>query len=429
MKTSIFNAALCIMMLFAGSVSAQESAASRGEYVARLANCIACHSVPEGEPFAGGLKMAVPFVGEIYTTNITPDRDTGIGNYTFEDFDAAMRKGMAKDGHNLYPAMPYPSYAKMTQEDIRALYDFFMKEVKPVRQPNRPSDIPGWKNVRWALSIWNFFFLDDKPYKIKENHDVSWNRGAYLVQGPGHCGACHTPRGWLFQEKGLDESDSDFLAGAPLDNWSSPSLNGDINSGLGRWSAQDIAEFLKSGKNQFGTAFGTMVEVTNNSTHHMTDADLNAIGVYLKSLPPVRERNATPWSYRESTAAALHSPFTQPGAATYFQFCVSCHAASGNGYQPHPALAGNPVVLDPDPVSLINLTLNGSLRIIAGGQHEIYTMPYMRVLLSDQEIADVVTFIRTGWGNNASAVKAAQVAAVRAATDPVKSDIVVLRMK
>lgn len=429
MKLLVIHAALCAVMLVAGNASAQDDAVSRGEYVARLGNCVACHSVHDGEPFAGGLKMAVPFLGNIYATNITPDRETGIGNYTFEDFDAAMRKGVAKDGHNLYPAMPYPSYAKMTEEDIRALYDFFMNEVKPVRQPNRPGDIPGWKNLRWALSIWNFFFLDDTPYQTKNNHDAAWNRGAYLVQGPGHCGACHTPRGWLFQEKGLDESDSDFLAGAPLDHWSSPSLNGDTNSGLGRWSVQDISAFLKSGRNQFGTAFGTMVEVVNNSTHHMTDADLNAISVYLKSLPPVRERNAQPWRYSDATLAALRSPFTQPGAAIYFQYCLSCHAASGNGHSPHPPLAGNPVVLDPDPVSLINLTLNGSLRVIAGGQHEIYTMPYMRVLLSDQEIADVVTFIRSSWGNQASAVRAKQVAAVRTATDPIKNDIIVLRMK
>ncbi|MGD9843082.1 MAG: c-type cytochrome [Steroidobacteraceae bacterium] len=429
MKTLIFRSALFFMALIAHSALAQDGTVSRGEYVARLANCVACHSAPDGAAFAGGLKMAVPFVGAIYTTNITPDRDTGIGSYTFADFDAAMRKGVAKDGHNLYPAMPYPSYARMTEEDIHALYDFFMNEVQPVRQANRPNEVPGWKSMRWPLAIWNFFFLDDKPYKAKESHDAVWNRGAYLVQGPGHCGACHTPRGLLFQEKGTDDSDADFLAGATLDHWSASSLNSDINAGLGRWSVQDISAFLKTGKNQFGTAFGTMVEVVNNSTHHMTDADLNAVGVYLKSLPAAHERNATPWSYSDATLAALRSPFSQPGAATYYQYCASCHAASGKGYAPHPPLAGNPVVLDPDPVSLINLTLNGSLRVIAEGHHAVYSMPYMRLLLSDQEIADVVTFIRNGWGHQASAVRADQVTVVREATDPVRHDTIVLRMK
>ena len=188
---------------------AQEAAAaeSKGEYVARAGDCVACHSVPGGKAFAGGLKMGTP-LGAIYSTNITPDPDVGIGNYTFEDFDRAVRKGVAKDGHRLYPAMPYPSYAKITDDDMHALYDFFIKEVPPVKQANKPSEIPGYLSFRWPLAIWDAVFTESGAYVPSKEHDAAWNRGAYLVEGLGHCGACHTPRGWAFQEKALDDGSS-----------------------------------------------------------------------------------------------------------------------------------------------------------------------------------------------------------------------------
>ncbi len=431
LKAVVFAAAVPAALFVTVSASAQGVQMSRGEYVARLANCIACHSTPDGAPFAGGLKMNVPMLGNIYTTNITPDKETGIGNYSYEDFEKAMRDGVAKDGHHLYPAMPYPSYAKMSDDDIHALYDFFMNEVKPVNQANKPDEITGWRNVRWALGIWNTLFLDSGAYKEKSGKDAAWNRGAYLVQGAGHCGACHTPRGLFFQEKGLDESESAFLSGAPLDNWSSPSLNGDINSGLGRWSEQDIVDFLKNGRNPHGTAFGTMVEVVNNSTSYMTDEDLKAMAVYLKSLPPEKEKGATAYAYDNGTTEQLSQlKFDGPGAVTYYQYCVSCHLYDGKGQGLyHPGLAGNPVVLDQDPSSLINLTLNGSLRVISSGKPHAYGMPFFRLLRNDEQIADVLTFIRKGWGNNAPAVTPEQVAKIRADTDPTRNDIVVLKMK
>ena len=405
---------------------------SQGEYLARVGNCVACHSIPGGEPFSGGLKMAVPRIGTIYTTNITPDPETGIGTYTFEDFDAAMREGIAKDGHRLYPAMPYPSYAKTSETDMRALYDYFMKEVKPVKLKNKENETLGWLSARWLLAIWNFLFLDDDPYEADEEKGADWNRGAYLVQGLGHCGACHTPRGWIFQEKGLDHDDSDFLAGALLDHWSAPALNGDINSGLGRWTEAEVADFMRTGKNRFGTAFGTMVEVVNSSTQYMTDNDLKAMSVFLKSMPPEEEEGAEPYKYDEASAKQLASlKFSQKGSQEYFEFCVSCHGYNGRGAGVlMPSLAGNPVVLDPRPESLINLTVNGSLRLVTKGNAETFDMPPFHILMSDQRIADVVTYIRTAWGHSGSEVTAEQVANIRAATTPVSSDdIVVLRMK
>jgi mono/diheme cytochrome c family protein len=430
MKSPFVHWGLALAAALPALAGAQEQAMSRGEYVARLGNCVACHSTAESEPFAGGLKMNVPFLGNIYTTNITPDPETGIGQYTFEDFDNAMRRGVARDGHRLYPAMPYPSYAKMTEADMRALYDFFMTEVKPVKQANLPSEIPRWKAPRWPLAVWNWMFLDDAPYEPNDAYDATWNRGAYLVQGLGHCGACHTPRGWLFQERAYDERDPFFLAGAPLDHWSAPSLNGDVNSGLGRWSVEDVVEFMKHGYNDHGAAFGTMVEVVNNSTYYMSDDDLHAMAVYLKSLSPAREKDQSIYVYDgRGTAQLTDMKFTDPGATVYYNYCITCHGADGKGSRPHPPLAGNQVVLDPDPSSLINLTLNGSLRVLAGRPLDTYDMPFFRVLLNDREIADVVTFIRNNWGARRSAVTAEQVATIRAATDPTLNEVIVLRMK
>lgn len=437
-----FSTRICaFVLLTAGqamlttSALGQESI-SQGEYLARLGNCVACHSVPGGEPLAGGLKMAVPNVGVIYSTNITPDPATGIGSYTFEDFDRAMREGITKDGRRMYPAMPYPSYAKISESDMRAMYDYFMKEVKPVNHANLPEETSGWMSARWLLAVWNFFFLDEDPYESEEDQSAEWNRGAYLVEGLGHCGACHTPRGFLFQEKGLEAGDSDFLAGALLDHWSAPALNGDVNSGLGRWSEGDVAEFMKTGKNNFGTAFGTMVEVINSSTSFMSDADLKAMAVYLKSLPAAEEENIAPYEYDDTATKQLMSfQFEQRGAQPYYEFCASCHGFDGRGagVKMLPALAGNPVVLDPRPDSLINLTLNGSLRLVTQGHVETFDMPPFYLLMSDQQIADVVTFIRGAWGNapkDAEGITPEQVADIRAATKPVGSnDVVVLRMK
>jgi alcohol dehydrogenase (quinone), cytochrome c subunit len=413
------------------AAQAQAAGISQGEYVARLGNCVACHSTPDGAALAGGLKMAVPMLGNIYTTNITPDPETGIGSYTFEEFDRVMRVGVAKDGHRLYPAMPYPSYAKMSEQDMRALFDFLMKEVAPVEQANQAEEITGIRDVRWAMGIWNVLTVDGDPYTPDSNKSEAWNRGAYLVQGLGHCGACHTPRGLMMQEKGLDEGDSDFLSGAPLDHWMASSLNQANNVGLGRWEVSDIAEFLKTGHNKFGTAFGTMVEVINNSTRHMSDADINGMAEYLKSLPASGD-SGTPYSPSTAEAEQLAKlDFSKTGSRVYYEYCSNCHVTDGSGYYPYqPALAGNPVVMDADPSSLINLTLNGSLRVFTGQGPDVNDMPYFRQLLSDQQIADALTFIRNSWGNTAGPVTETQVSAIREATDPTRNDdIFVLRMK
>lgn len=430
MKHSIILLASALVLL-CGPTFAQSESMSQGEYLARLGNCVACHTVENGAPFAGGLKMHVPMLGNIYTTNITPDPETGIGQYTLEDFDNAMRLGVAKDGHNLYPAMPYPSYAKISKADMQALYDYFMNEVTPVKQPNLANEVEAPMDARWPLAVWNALMLHEERYEANPDQSEQWNRGAYLVQGLGHCGACHTPRGMLLQEKGLDEGSPDFLAGATLDHWSATALNGNYEYGLGGWSSNDIAAFLKTGKNRFGKAFGTMVEVINNSTSYMTDSDLQAVAVYLKSLPANTASGVTAYQYDPTSATKLAGfDFSDTGAKVYYQNCIFCHSKEGAGQSSYiPPLAGNPALMDPDPSSLINITLNGSLRVVSHGQPEPYDMPAFRVLLDEQQVADVVTYIRRAWGNNGAEVNVNQVSVIQQATRTKADDVIVLQMK
>jgi len=425
--TAVFTALLSLGAVCARADDAK-APENPGEYLARAGDCVACHSVPGGKAFAGGLKMGSP-LGNIYSTNITPDPETGIGKYTLEDFDRALRQGIAKDGHRLYPAMPYPSYAKLTDADVKALYDFFMKDVPAVQQANKPNEIPAWLSFRWPLALWNVVFTSGGSYVNKPEHDAVWNRGAYLVQGLGHCGACHTPRGLAFQEKALDESSPAYLSGALLDAWLAANLRGDPRTGLGQWSQADLVEFLKTGHNRYGTAFGSMIDVVNNSTPYLSDSDITAMAVYLKSLPASGGQAA--YAYDDATTAALRGGHpTEPGAVLYAGNCASCHGLDGKGFAPYlPPLAGNPTVLGEDPASLINLVLNGSVPLVVKGTPDAYRMPQFRLKLSDQEIADAVTFIRKGWGNNAAPVTTKQVADLRKSTDPSSDQVMILKMR
>ncbi len=400
---------------------------SRGEYLARAGDCVACHSAPGGQAFAGGLRMATP-LGVITTTNITPDAETGIGEYSLEDFERAMRRGIAKDGHHLYPAMPYPSYAKLTDADIAALYAYFMREVAPVHQANAPSEMPRLLRQRWPLSIWNALFAPQAGFTPDPTKDASWNRGAYLVEGPGHCGACHTARGWAWQEKALDWHSAAFLAGANLDDWSASNLRRNVATGLGAWSKADIVTFLKTGHNQHATAYGSMSDVIGNSTPYLSDEDLGAIASFLVSLPATHDETA--FQYDAASAQALLAGKAEaPGAKVYSAACQSCHLATGAGAPPFmPKLAGNPTVLDPDPASLINVVLNGAAPLLAKGRPDAYRMPQLRQQLNDRQIADVVSFIRGAWGNHAGAVAVEDVAALRARTSPSSDRVVLLRM-
>ncbi|WP_329743326.1 cytochrome c [Dyella sp. A6] len=407
---------------------------AQGEYVARLGDCVACHSTADGKPFAGGLKMATP-LGTIFTTNITPDKATGIGAYSLADFDRAVRHGVARDGHRLYPAMPYPSYARLSDSDVRALYAYFMHDVHPVHQPNRPTTMSWPMNMRWPLALWNVAFARSEPYQPMPTSQADaqlWNRGAYIVQGPGHCGSCHTPRGSLMNEKALDGRSPLYLSGAGLDGWYAPSLRGDGGMGLGQWSGQDIIQFLRTGRNMHAVVFGSMADAFNNSTQFMTDGDLKAIAYYLKSLPglAVAGGSAQPASTSVHAASASGPVADTAGARIYMAKCSFCHGREGQGQQQWiPPLAGSASSMAEDDASSINVTLNGSARVVAAGVPDAYRMVPFRDQLSDQDIADVLSFVRTSWGNTGGSVSPQAVKKLRERTNPASSDVIVLQMR
>ena len=393
----------------------QPALIKQGEYLARAGDCVACHTAKDGKPFAGGLPMETP-IGMIYSTNITPD-PTGIGAYSFDDFDNAVRHGVAKNGSTLYPAMPYPSYARVNQADMQALYAYFMQGVKPVAQANKAVDIPWPLSMRWPLAMWRWTFapaVADFTPMLGQNPVVS--RGAYLVEGLGHCGACHTPRALTLQEKALSATDgSTFLSGsAPLEGWIAKNLRGDHKDGLGSWSEEQLVQFLKTGRSDRSAVFGGMSDVIVHSMQYMSDADLTAIARYLKTLPAVDSTNA-PHQYDPAVADALwNGDDSKRGAAVYIDNCAACHRTDGHGYtRVFPALAGNPVLQSDDPTSLIHIVLKGGTLPATHTAPSTFTMPGFDWRLSDQEVADVVNFIRTSWGNKGSDVKPADVKALR----------------
>lgn len=390
----------------------------RGEYLARAGDCVACHTKAGGQPFAGGLSMATP-IGNIYSTNITPDKQTGIGDYSYDDFQKAVRHGVAKNGDTLYPAMPYPSYAVVSDEDMQALYAYFMHGVQPVSQANQDSDIPWPLSMRWPLAIWRGMFAPDvKAFQPIKGQDAVLARGQYLVEGLGHCGACHTPRSLTMQEKALNDSEgSDYLSGssAPIDGWTASNLRGDNRDGLGRWSEDDLVQFLRTGRNDQTAVFGGMTDVVEHSLQHLSPEDATAIARYLKSLG-ARDPNQVGFKSDDAVAKALwKGDDSKPGASVYVDSCAACHKTDGSGYKRFfPELRGNAVVQAEDPTSLIHIVLSGATLPGVKGAPSSITMPAFGWRLNDQQVADVVNFIRSSWGNSAKQqVSASDVAKVR----------------
>ncbi|MGE4754078.1 cytochrome c [Yersinia enterocolitica] len=372
-------------------------AMSDGEYVAKSADCVACHTSSTGPDLAGGVRFATP-LGDIFSTNITPDIEQGIGDYSFEDFDKAMREGIAKDGHPLYPAMPYTSYAKMTRKDIRALYDYLMNEVKPQPVANPDNEISWPMSIRWPLHVWNSMLLEKGEYIPLADQSAEWNRGAYLVQGAGHCGACHTPRGWAQQEKALDDKSPAFLSGGELDGWSAPSLRG-LNI-----SQSELVTLLKTGRNAKDAVSGPMGEVITHSIQFMTDADLNSMAIYLLSLKT--EEQEKPKKKAVATPA---------GQQTFMRYCSTCHGLQGDGNENTiPALAGNMTVNAENPQTLLRVILGGGQTPVTA-EHMSNTMPGYGWTLTDQQVAELTNTLRANWGNHATAVTAEDVAKARKA--------------
>ncbi|MBB4104451.1 c-type cytochrome [Allorhizobium borbori] len=382
----------------------------RGKYVAQLGDCVACHTEKGGAEMAGGLALETP-MGTIWSTNITPDPKTGIGGWTFGEFDRAMRKGVAADGHNLYPAMPYPSYAKISEEDMTALWAYLTKGLQPVEKANRMAAMNFPFNLRFGLSYWNAVFVDGTPFVPNRSKDEVWNRGAYLVQSLGHCGACHTPRGVGFNEVAMTEkgkSGEQFLAGAKVENWHAVELR-DL------WTVEDTVQLLKTGQNRFATASGSMTDVILHSTQNFTDDDLVAMATYLKSLP---SKNVKPVPPKPVYTSAPETAFNTTGGLGYTQFCNDCHRQDGTGVKGiFPPLAGNPTVASKDPATLIHITLTGWETAATDAHPRTYTMPAF-ARLHDKEIADILSYVRENWGGGAPAINEAQVAEARRYLDP-----------
>lgn len=397
-----------------------DASLKRGEYLSRIGDCTACHTAPGGKLLAGGLAMPSP-IGNIYSTNITPDKKYGIGQYTLAEFGRAVREGIAKDGRALYPAMPYPSFAKVSDEDIRDLYNYFMHGVQPQAVQNKKTDIPWPLSIRWPLKIWNYLFVDGGVYQKASDKSEQWNRGAYLVQGLGHCGACHTPRGIAFQEKALTDRDSAYLKGSMLDGWYAPNLSGKSPDGLANWTQQDIVTFLKTGHTEKTAAFGSMKEVIEDSTQFLTNEDLTAIAVYLKSLGSQDDAKPAQAAASQDNVATLlaSGDVSKPGAQLYIDNCAACHRTDGQGYKnTFPALAGNTAVTAPDPTSSIHIILRGSRAAVTRQAQTGLTMPDFAWRLNDEEVADLVNFIRNSWGNHAEEkATASQVKKIRAMKD------------
>ncbi|RYE97298.1 MAG: c-type cytochrome, partial [Oxalobacteraceae bacterium] len=359
-------------------------------------------------------------IGNMYSTNITPDKTTGIGAYSLNEFDRAIRHGIRQDGTSLYPAMPYPSYAKMSDQDVRALYAYFMHGVEPVKADNHANDISWPLSIRWPMAIWRKTFApaDMAPLNLTKYQSEQLARGAYLVQGAGHCGSCHTPRAATMQEQGLDESSKAYLAGGPLiDGWLAANLRGDKVDGIGSWSEQDVVDTLKTGRNKTSAVVGApMNDVVAHSMQHMSDNDLHAIAAYLKSLPASGTAKAT-FAASDDTAKALRAGHDDTrGAQLYLDNCAACHRTDGKSNAiTFPALPGNPTVLADDPASLVRLVLAGSRLPSTKERPSDLAMPGFAWRLSDDETAQLVTFVRQSWGNHAPAATASEVAKVRKA--------------
>ena len=369
----------------------------RGQYLVAAGDCMSCHLREGGEPFAGGLGLKTPF-GLIYSSNITPDPQTGIGAWTSEQFYRAMHDGKGAHGENLYPAFPYPWFRRASRADDDAIFAY-LKTTPAVNYTPPQNQLPFPLSIRSMVGAWNLLFFDSHDFRTDSGQSAEWNRGAYLVNGLGHCGGCHTPKNTF----GGDKSRRD-LYGGDLDNWVAPDLTSNTRTGLGRWNMEDITEFLRTGRNAHAAAGGAMADVITYSTSLMNDDDRRAIATYLKGQAASPDLAASP-----PDAGAM-----QRGAEIYSDACASCHLENGVG-QPRlfPPLGHDAVLQQADPTGLEHLILAGVRVGTSPSRPSPLTMPSFAWKLTDQEIADVSTFIRNSWGNRAPPVSATTVGEVR----------------
>lgn len=379
----------------------------KGRYLAVAGDCRACHTRADGPPFAGGRPMTIPVLGTIYSSNITPDVNSGIGGWSLKEFDRALRRGIGKGGRNLYPAMPYEAYARITDDDIAALYAYFMFGVEPVHENPPANTVRKALSASWPLKVWNYLFAPDEPFEPNPQQSDEWNRGAYLVQGLTHCGTCHTPRGIALQQKAYDETDKGFLSGGRvLDGWQAYNITPHPVSGIGQWSAEQLTQYLKTGHvNRLAQAGGPMAEAVENSFAKMTDSDIAAMVTYLRSIRPINSGGRYPRQQLGSAAtdviikrgnplAVDRSPkLRSDGARLYLGLCASCHGVDGTGSRDgyYPSLLHNSTVGATSDHNLRQAILQGVSRTVNG---EEKMMPGFARELGEQDLKNLLGYLR-----------------------------------
>jgi mono/diheme cytochrome c family protein len=397
-------ATVSLFVALAGAASAQETQSferiERGRYLAVLSDCAACHTAPGGAPFAGGLALETPF-GRLVTANITPDRETGIGSWTSDEFLAALHEGRGHNGRRLYPAMPYPAYTKLTDDDVLAIRAYLVTVI-PVRNTVIANQLPFPLNIRLAMVFWNLLNFKPGRYQPNLQKSAEWNHGAYIVEAAAHCGTCHTPKTPL----GGDMT-SKPLAGATLQGWFAPDITSDPHKGIGGWSKDEIAQYLKTGTNSRTLASGPMAEAVFHSTSRMTDEDIAAIATYLKD-------SGAGGPTSKPVAVAADNSAMRAGAAIYKDSCAACHKDAGTG-EAHlfPRLADSALVQSDDPTTLAHVVLRGTRAVSTPSMPTAPAMPAFDWRLDDAQVAAVLTYIRNSWGNTAPPVAASTIASQR----------------
>ncbi|MFC3649939.1 c-type cytochrome [Dyella humi] len=375
---------------------------AKGRYLATAGDCTSCHTVRGGEPYAGGRMLPTPF-GNIPAPNITPDADTGIGQWNFSDFWRALHEGIGRSGEPLYPAFSYTSFTKVTRDDAIAMFAY-LRSLQPVHQSNAPLQLHFPYNQRSALTGWRAVYFKAGVYQADPSKSASWNRGAYLVQGLGHCNECHAARdAW----GGLSANTALSGGRIPEQDWYAPDLSMQANGGLQGWSKQDIVDVLKTGQAAKGAAVGPMADVVASSTQYLHDDDLQAIADYLLSLPA----RATPVPMQASFDG---KSLADRGNAVYAERCADCHGKNGAGIPGvYPPLDNNTSVVEPTGINAMRVVLLGGFPPVTAGNPRPYSMPPYAQQLSDADVAAVVTYIRQAWSNHASAVQERDVATYR----------------
>lgn len=385
----------------AGGSAPVTAEVARGAYLARAGNCVGCHTRTGGAPYAGGRGLETPF-GTIYATNLTPDAQTGLGNWTADEFWRAMHEGRSKDGRLLNPAFPYPNFTLITREDSDALFAY-LKQLAPVHAPNRAHDLRFPYDTQAALAVWRTLFFKPGALADDPSRDAQWNRGRYLVEGLGHCTACHSGRNAL----GATRPEAEFT-GSTIEgnNWYAPSLADPREAGVQDWAHGDIVALLRDGRTDKASVSGPMAEVVATGTRYLSEADLAAMASYLASIPKQTPTRPAPEASASGTLAN--------GQRLYREHCASCHGQDGAGVPGiYPALAGNRAVVLDKPTNLIQMIRKGGFAPATPGNPRPFGMPPYGHLLNDEEIAAVASYVRQSWGNRAAGVSGLEVGRLR----------------